>query len=143
MVAGDRRRPAASNAAETVMGSPPNCTADRARCFIAAPRLVARVRLRSAYALRKPATRQTGASTSSAAGASHAVRRCSLSTVKRESLTGRSPFRSQCREQGRRLLERVAGCVLGTTTADIAAVVAATGVDLIARVRAGQGRAPL
>src|SRR3954470_10876435 len=72
MVAGDRRRPAASNAAETVMGSPPNCTADRARCFIAAPRLVARVRLRSAYALRKPATRQTGASTSSAAGASHA-----------------------------------------------------------------------
>src|SRR5215213_10094992 len=31
MVAGDRRRPAASSAAETVMGSPPNRTADRAR----------------------------------------------------------------------------------------------------------------
>jgi integrase len=31
MVAGDRRRPAASSTAETVMGSPPNRTADRAR----------------------------------------------------------------------------------------------------------------
>src|SRR4051794_27269637 len=34
MVAGDRRRPAASNTAETVMGSPPNRTADRTRCSI-------------------------------------------------------------------------------------------------------------
>src|SRR3954447_2003876 len=34
MVAGDRRRPAASNAAETVMGSPPNRTADTAHCSI-------------------------------------------------------------------------------------------------------------
>ena len=30
-VAGERRLPAASSTAETVMGSPPNCTADRAR----------------------------------------------------------------------------------------------------------------
>src|SRR3954451_7971837 len=44
MVAGDRRRPAASNAAETVMGSPPNRTADRARCSIGPRALVARVR---------------------------------------------------------------------------------------------------
>src|SRR5215216_1841543 len=32
MVAGERRRPAASSAAETVMGSPPNRTTDGARC---------------------------------------------------------------------------------------------------------------
>src|SRR4051794_16851814 len=44
MVAGDRRRLAASNAAETVMGSPPNRTADRARCSIGPRALVARVR---------------------------------------------------------------------------------------------------
>src|SRR3954452_7070968 len=86
---------------------------------------------------------RANASSSSAAGASHARAAMFALDAKRASPTGRSSFRRQCREQGRRLLERVAGCVLGTTTADIASVVAATGVGLIARVRAGQGRAPL
>src|SRR3954447_22407132 len=44
MVAGDRRRPAASNAAETVMGSPP--IAQRTALLYRASRSTARVRAR-------------------------------------------------------------------------------------------------
>src|SRR5215207_7929988 len=59
MVAGDRRRPATSNAAETVMGSPPNRTADRARGSTSAGRAPEESRWRLRLSLR-PGDAQAG-----------------------------------------------------------------------------------
>src|SRR3954470_19503497 len=74
MVAGDRRRPATSNAAETVMGSPPNRTADRARGSTSAgarrSSLVGDCASRFAQAMRKPAACRPDARPSSLAGVS-------------------------------------------------------------------------
>src|SRR5215207_7462141 len=71
MVAGDRRRPATSNAAETVMGSPPNRTADRARGSTSAGERrrspVGDRASRFAQAMRKPAAYRPSARPSSAA----------------------------------------------------------------------------
>ena len=73
MVAGERRRPAASSTAETVMGSPPHRTADRARRSTRA-RIVGRgvtseiAPSRLASAMCKPAARHAGIRRSSEAG---------------------------------------------------------------------------
>src|SRR4051794_22170376 len=67
MVAGDRRRPAASSAVGTVMGSPPNRTADRAWGSTGAA-LRSEKRARFAYVLRKPAARRPDSRRSSHAG---------------------------------------------------------------------------